>query len=314
MDTNEDDIINVDPKVDIVFKKVFGSIEHTNITLNFVNSILTAAGLAPAVQLEIENPNRLAEFKNDKDIEIDLLYIDADGKQIQLEMQMLNHAGLPKRMLHNWAQLYFQQIKKGENYTELKEVVSIWILNSRLYPDTDYLHVFRLKCDRTKRIMNPDCCIITIELPLWKALKSRRKIGILSSNDKWLYFLTSAYQENRKKVLDTLIEPEYAEALEIMAGITLTQKLRHYYNMRANYQHIVASYKKTGYDEGREEGLAEGLAEGLLEGKLKGKLEGKLEGEYQKALEIAKKMKLFEMKIEDISLATGLSIKEIETL
>ena len=56
-------IIEIDPKVDIVFKKIFGSPDHTNITLSFVNAILTEAKLAPAVSLSIENPFRLGDFK-----------------------------------------------------------------------------------------------------------------------------------------------------------------------------------------------------------------------------------------------------------
>mgnify|MGYP001194371968 CR=1 FL=1 len=56
-------VIEVDPRVDIVFKKLFGSPEHANLTMSFVNAMLTAAGLSPAVSLSIQNPFTLAEFR-----------------------------------------------------------------------------------------------------------------------------------------------------------------------------------------------------------------------------------------------------------
>jgi hypothetical protein len=49
-------IIEIDPRVDVVFKNLFCSPEHPQLTMSFVNSLLAMAGLPKAVQLTIQNP------------------------------------------------------------------------------------------------------------------------------------------------------------------------------------------------------------------------------------------------------------------
>jgi hypothetical protein len=49
-------MIEIDPRVDVVFKNLFGSPEHPRLTMSFVNSLLAMAGLPKAVQLTIQNP------------------------------------------------------------------------------------------------------------------------------------------------------------------------------------------------------------------------------------------------------------------
>ena len=66
-------VLGIQPTVDVVFKKLFGSPEHSELTLSFVNSILPLVGKGKATSLEIINPFRLAEFQGDREI----LYIGA---------------------------------------------------------------------------------------------------------------------------------------------------------------------------------------------------------------------------------------------
>ena len=47
----------------------------------------------------------------------------------------------------------------------------------------------------------------------------------------------------------------------MIKGYTTEQKQRHAYDMRENYQRILASFKATGFDEGLAEGEAGGRVE-----------------------------------------------------
>ncbi len=44
-------IIEIDPRVDIVFHNLFGSPEHPTLTMSFVNSLLEQVQLPKAVEL-----------------------------------------------------------------------------------------------------------------------------------------------------------------------------------------------------------------------------------------------------------------------
>lgn len=69
-------------------------------------------------------------------------------------------------------------------------------------------------------------------------------------------------------------EPEYEEAVGVMSEFMTREQLLHYYDMRKNYTHLMASYEQTAKQEGREAGRLEGLEEGRQEGLELGRQEG----------------------------------------
>ncbi len=97
------------------------------------------------------------------------------------------------------------------------------------------------------------------------------------------------------------------EAVEIMALFQINQRMRHYYNMRKNYTHLIASYKKTNY----EEGLAEGRDLGKAEGWSTGWFEGKAEGKAEVKAEVARRLLANGMPLEEVATVTGLSQEEV---
>jgi predicted transposase YdaD len=91
------------------------------------------------------------------------------------------------------------------------------------------------------------------------------------------------------------MDPVFKEAVEFMTEFTRSDELRHAYDMRQNYQHIIASYKRTGFEAGREAGRVVGKAEGMA----------------QALRHTARKMKASGMPVEDIVAFTRLSMDEI---
>ncbi len=271
----------IDPRIDIVFKRIFGTEGHTGIAKSFLNAIFKVAGFPAVRELAIQNPFRYAEFRGEKDIELDILYTDENGRQVQLEMQVAYHDGLEQRMLHNWAQLYLRQIDKGRSYRDHNPVVSLWVLERPLWNDGEWLHVIRLRCERTGQLFHEDQCFIAVELDAWRRLMLARSGDTIVNEGKeqeWLYFLAQGHRLSPESLGVFLSDPVFKEALELMADFNASKRRRHYYDMRRNYTHLIASYKETGYEEGRKAGLAAGLAEGHAEGHAEGRAEGIEEG------------------------------------
>ena len=69
-----------------------------------------------------------------------------------------------------------------------------------------------------------------------------------------------------------------------------------------------------GFENGHAKGLAEGRAEGRAEGLAEGRAEGLAEGRAEALISIAKNSKAIGISVEQISIATGLPIEEIEQL
>jgi predicted transposase/invertase (TIGR01784 family) len=64
--------IGIKPTVDIVFKKIFGSIDHKDLSLHFLNELLPLAGREQVSLLTILNPYLIADFEGDKEVSLDL--------------------------------------------------------------------------------------------------------------------------------------------------------------------------------------------------------------------------------------------------
>lgn len=299
-------IIEVSPFIDIVFKRLFGSPEHPTLTLSLVNALLEAAELPRALSLEVKNPFNPADFIGEKESELDILYRDERGRDVQLEMQVRSHNGLSQRMLHNWSQLYSRQIKAGESYFEHRPVISLWILSHRLWDDGVWLRRFAPRCVFSDRLLHEDFSVVTVELASWRRWREGLDDGIFSHIDKWLEFLCTAEGSDAEELVHKLGEPEYEEAVGVMSEFMTREQLLHYYDMRKNYTHLMASYEQTAKQEGREAGRLEGLEEGREEGRQEGLEEG-----LRLTAASMKKKGLETALIQDI---TGLSAEEIAAL
>jgi predicted transposase/invertase (TIGR01784 family) len=126
-----------------------------------------------------------------------------------------------------------------------------------------------------------------VELPVWTKWLKAQKSSIIEREGKWLYFLTRAKGMDEDTLLATLARSR------VQGGpgrdqrlYTTEQKRRHAYDMRENYQRILASFKATDFDEGKAE----------------------------RNLEVAQKMKTEGLPLDQISRITGLAFSEIEKL
>jgi len=95
----------LNPKIDFVFKKLFGSEENKDILISFINSILSAE--EQIKDIELKNPYNIANYINGKMSILDIKAVDGKGKWYDIEMQLLEHIFYEKRAFYYW-QRYIQ--------------------------------------------------------------------------------------------------------------------------------------------------------------------------------------------------------------
>jgi predicted transposase/invertase (TIGR01784 family) len=266
--------------------------------MSFVNSLLEQVHLPKAVELTISNPFQVSRFIDQKESELDILYRDESKREVQLEMQIVAHAGLAQRMLHNWTQLYQRQLTIGQKYLMHLPGISVWILDDCMFNDGNWLHIFHCRDKETGCILHEDLCIITVELPVWQKLSKDGNESILDSLGKWLYFLTHSKGAEKDVLLDTLKEPMFEEAVDVITEFSKEQKLRHAYDMRENHERIVQSYIHTGFLDGLEQGKQDGFQDGI----------------QKERRDMARKMKAAGLQMEQIVELTGLDAGEVDSL
>ena len=179
----------LNPKTDFAFKKIFGSETSRDILLSFLNAVLGLEHPYLIREVDILDPYLAPKIIGMKDTYLDVRVKDEKGRSYIIEMQVLNVAGFEKRVLYNACKAYVNQIQKGEEYTELCEVIAITITDFVMFAELEGVqNRFRMRAEENPEIYHSDLELIFIELPKFTKVEE----ALSSTYDKWLYFLKHA--------------------------------------------------------------------------------------------------------------------------
>jgi predicted transposase/invertase (TIGR01784 family) len=210
------------PRVDIMFKRVFGTEKNKPILMAFLQEITGAKIL----DLVFENTELGDAAEEDgKTVRLDVLATvqTVHGPQlVNIEVQNVTQAGLVGRALFYWARVYSSQLKAGTNYKELRPTLVIFLLNEDLFAaEARHLSRYMLKEAETNQALDlgqPPMELLFIELSkVRKRLDSEPQA--LKNLNRWLVFLAAdsdrVLEELRMQTQDVdldraLTEIEYA--------------------------------------------------------------------------------------------------------
>ena len=153
----------LDPKVDFVFKNIFGSPKHPRILISFLNAILKPINKITSV--EIKGTDLEKQFIDDKYSRLDIKAETNNNEIINIEIQLKNEYNMIKRSLYYLSKMYEEQLGEGEDYSKLNRTVCINILNFK-YLKTEKFHTgYRLKELETNEELTDVIEMHFIEIP-----------------------------------------------------------------------------------------------------------------------------------------------------
>jgi predicted transposase/invertase (TIGR01784 family) len=286
----------LNPRNDVAFKKIFGTEKNKDILLHFLNDVIVTNDKKAIKKVTLLNPMQHPEIIHSKQSTVDVLCEDEDGIQYIVEMQVAKVAGFEKRAQYYAAKAYSSQPQEGDAYKDLKEVVFLAITEYIMFPEKkDYKSVHVTLDEKTKERDLKDFSFTFIELPKFKEAKIEE---LKTYEQKWCYFFKHAEDpDNITELLknsDEVIKRAYKE-LEIHNWSK--EELRIYESSEKKSKDA-----KAREDYVREEALAEGKAKGIAE------------GERKKAVAIARKLLSKGMDPGFVSVTTGLSISQVDSL
>ncbi|MBN2835300.1 MAG: Rpn family recombination-promoting nuclease/putative transposase, partial [Candidatus Delongbacteria bacterium] len=186
----------INPKIDIAFKKLFGSEENKDILKSFINSVLPAH--EQVKNLELKNPYNLATYISGKSGILDVKAQAENGVWFDVEMQIGEQLFFGKRIKYYLDKMYVDQLDISEKFSTLKKVVGIAILDFNYFPDERYKRGITYKdIDTDERYENFNLSdIYFIELKKFgKDLKH-----LTDTLDRWITFLNKAHEYNRNNI------------------------------------------------------------------------------------------------------------------
>ena len=120
------------PKNDVVFQKLFGTEQHKEILISFVNSILIKSGNEEIKSISIEEKRLDVSILVDEKLSILDIYVTTNhNAHINVEIQLINKYNMIERTLFYWSKMYMNQIKKGVDYSKLNKRYQESYSNSR---------------------------------------------------------------------------------------------------------------------------------------------------------------------------------------
>src|SRR3990167_7172410 len=101
----------LDPKADVVFKKIFG--DHPHLLISFLNAVLPLASDNLIVELSYLPTEQVPVIPEFKRTIADVKCTDAQGRVFIVEMQMNWTDSFKQRLLFGTSQAFVKQLEKG---------------------------------------------------------------------------------------------------------------------------------------------------------------------------------------------------------
>jgi predicted transposase/invertase (TIGR01784 family) len=243
----------LDVKTDFAFKKVFGSETSTAILIDFLNAVLEYSPERAIVDLTIVDPYQLPLIKGMKDTYVDVKARLADGRQVIIEMQVLNVQGFEQRILFNAAKSYSLQLHKGEDYTLLNPVIALTLTDFLLFDTPDITSRFKLIEKQHLLEYSDDIELIFIELPKFNLAEN----DLHTAKDRWLYFVKNA--GSLKVIPESLsAQPYIHQAFDIANEAGLSDEELEAQERRYDFIRLQRGSIQKALDDGLAQGREEG--------------------------------------------------------
>ena len=307
------------PTNDVIFKYLFGREQNKKLLEGLIKAFLDLEVEIQDVQEESTMPS---SYIGGKEFRLDILAKTKEGMMIDIEVQNKDYKEMPKRMILYPSRIESNELKKGEEYGEVKRVISMWIFKEYFdltKEDEEYITTWNWREKSSQKVLTDEQEIDIVELGKIKKYMEEGKISPKSNIGMWTRFLLNPGEigEEDMKENETIstAKQEYEKS---MKSEPLLDDAFYFALKRWEDAAIKKEIRETGLAEGRAEGKAQGIiegrAEGRAEGLAKGRVEGRAEGERKKQIEMAKKLLENNIAKEIILSTTGLTEEELNNI
>ena len=179
------------PKMDFVFKKIFGNEKHPNILISFLNAVLNPSD--PIKSVTLQDTTIEKEYLTDKYSRLDVRATTDKGEHINIEIQLDNKYNMIKRSLYCWSKLYGGQLESGNDYQKLARTICINLIDFNLLNHDKFHSVYRLKDCETHEELTDIIELHFIELKKMKHVKHADEVK--SKLEAWLHFINQPDSE-----------------------------------------------------------------------------------------------------------------------
>jgi len=246
------------PKRDTIFKKMFGTWKNRRFLMSFLKAVL---GLSEEELSGIEflSTEQLAEHPDGKFGRIDILVKLTNGERIHVEIQVGYDADIKEREVLYHSRIFGDQLLVGEDYGNIKKVVSILITDfDCIKGSPGFMHVFTFSDLERGVELSDKSKIVTLEMSKLESVPDKEKLV------KWLRFIRAEREEEFEMVAST--DSEIKEAYEELRAISADPAVRYAYFSEVKEKMRIQALEHYAREEGIEQGKVDVAREMIADG------------------------------------------------
>lgn len=240
----------IDPKVDYVFKWLFGVDRNRDLLISLINAVLDWPEDRRIVDVDILNPFNPKETPSDKFCILDIKARDQLGRRYNVEMQMLPSGDLKKRLPYYLAKWHQEQLEEGESYSVIQPTILICLLNGVLFDVPKYHLRFMLRERDLDLVFCDDLTLHLVQLPRFDVSINDVEEAI----EKWIWFLRAGESMDAESIPPTLEDPAINKAMKELTVFSQTEMQRERYEARLkavrDEQSRIEYATRTGLEQG----------------------------------------------------------------
>lgn len=270
-------MVFADLKNDYIFRRIFAT--HPDILRGLLNDLLERAGEETIEGIQYLPSEQLPLIEGAKLSILDVRCTDRMGTTFIVEMQLIHHPGFINRVVYNACRAYAGQLKAGESYTKLTDVVALSICDFELWPDAKQqaealpLVPMLSRWNMSERNSRTDG-LLQVQYAFLELPKVPRERPTAPGAALWAWLFVHAPELS--DVPADLASGPYGKALELANQSKFTKlQLEAYEKVRDEIQQVI-EIASARFAEGEAKGKREGVREGEIKGEIKGKVESLL--------------------------------------
>ena len=251
----------VNPRFDMVFLKLFGNEENSDLLLSFINAVLAEDDRI--VEVKLRKTYSLADYRSTEFAILDIDAKDYRGNACNIGIQVAS-----EMFFNNRALSYLSKPigSEGDICKDLKKNISITILDFYLNLTEGYHNEYRMMNLKTKGSLTRHNPFQLHYLELLKFNKSHNEI--VTPLDKWLAFILNAVKlkkDNLPEWMDT--DPILMKAFMQLEGLFDSKEME-IYDIRLDNQRDLNSKFNSALLKGFSEGFDKGLKQSYAKNKI----------------------------------------------
>ena len=211
----------VTPKLDLVFKKIFGDVRNTDILADFLATVL-AIKPSDISQIEILDNEIIPDILLSKFSRLDLRITINKVTSVNIEIQILNYGNYKERTLFYWAKMYTGELQKNEDYINLKNAISINVIDFNLFDCKEYHSTFKVFEEHRQELLTDKFRIDFLELR--KAKDMKESGSMTDKKQMWMDFLNTNAEDDETLERLATESPIMKKAVAVLRQMSADEK------------------------------------------------------------------------------------------